>query len=55
VWSNPIVEHVLCSLNLTNDETGVVKQALETTVRRRAGSGGPAKLNNRINIGIGTK
>jgi ubiquinone/menaquinone biosynthesis C-methylase UbiE len=55
VWSNPIVEHVLSSLNLTNDETGVVKQALETTVRRRAGSGGPAKLNNRINIGIGTK
>jgi pimeloyl-ACP methyl ester carboxylesterase/ubiquinone/menaquinone biosynthesis C-methylase UbiE len=55
VWSNPIVENVLRSLNLTNDETGVVKQALETTVRRRADSGGAAKLTNPINIGIGTK
>ena len=55
VWSNPIVEHVLSSLNLTHDETGAVKQALETTVRRRAGRGGAAKLTNRINMGIGTK
>jgi pimeloyl-ACP methyl ester carboxylesterase/ubiquinone/menaquinone biosynthesis C-methylase UbiE len=55
VWSNPIVEGVLTSLNLTNDETGVVKQALETTVRGRAGTSGAAKLTNPINIGIGTK
>jgi pimeloyl-ACP methyl ester carboxylesterase/ubiquinone/menaquinone biosynthesis C-methylase UbiE len=55
VWSNPIVENVLSSLSLTNDETAVVKQALEATVRRRAGSSGAAKLTNPINIGIGTK
>jgi pimeloyl-ACP methyl ester carboxylesterase/ubiquinone/menaquinone biosynthesis C-methylase UbiE len=55
VWSNPIAEHMLSSLKLTNDEIGVVKQALETRIRRRAGSGGAAQLTTRINIGIGTK
>jgi ubiquinone/menaquinone biosynthesis C-methylase UbiE len=53
--SNPIVECVLGPLTLTNDETEVVKQALETMVRDRAGSAGAAKLINPINIGIGTK
>jgi ubiquinone/menaquinone biosynthesis C-methylase UbiE len=55
VWSNPIVEMVLGSLNLTNDERGVIQQTLEKMVRERAGDGGPAKLTNPINIGVGTK
>jgi ubiquinone/menaquinone biosynthesis C-methylase UbiE len=53
--SNPIVECVLSPLTLTKDETEVVKQALDTMVRDRAGSNGAAKLTNPINIGIGTK
>jgi SAM-dependent methyltransferase len=55
VWSNPIVEMVLGSLSLTNDERGVIQQALEKMVRERAGGSGAAKLTNPINIGVGTK
>lgn len=55
VWSNPIVEMVLGSLNLTNEERGVIQQALEEMVRERAGGCGAAKLTNPINIGVGTK
>ena len=55
VWSNPIVEMVLGSLHLTNDERVVVRQALEKMVRERAGGSGVAKLTNPINIGVGTK
>jgi pimeloyl-ACP methyl ester carboxylesterase/ubiquinone/menaquinone biosynthesis C-methylase UbiE len=55
VSSNPIVDTVLGSLSLTNDETGMVKQALEKMVRDRAGRSGAATLTNPINVGIGTK
>ena len=55
VWSNPIVEMVLGSLDLADDERGVIQQALDRMVRDRAGVGGAAKLTNPINIGIGTK
>jgi ubiquinone/menaquinone biosynthesis C-methylase UbiE len=55
VWSNPIVEQVLGSLNVTIDERGVIQQALEKMVRERAGSTGAARLTNPINIGVGTK
>lgn len=55
VWSNPIVEILLDSLRLTNDERGVIQQALEKMVRERAGGSGVAKLTNSINIGVGTK
>jgi ubiquinone/menaquinone biosynthesis C-methylase UbiE len=55
VWSNPIVEMVLGTLDLTNDERGVVQQALEKMVRERAGGSGAARLSNPINIGVGTK
>jgi SAM-dependent methyltransferase len=55
VWSNPIVETVLGSLNLTDDERGVIQQALEKMVRERAGGSGPAKLTNPVQIGVGTK
>lgn len=55
VWSNPIVETVLGSLNLTDDERGVILQALEKMVRERAGGRGFAKLTNPVHIGVGTK
>ena len=52
VWSNPILEMVLGSLNLTDDERGVIQQVLEQMVRERAGGRGAAKLTN---IGVGAK
>jgi SAM-dependent methyltransferase len=55
VFSNPIVETVLGSLNLTNDERGAVQRTLDRMVRERAGGPGAAKLTNPINIGVGTK
>jgi ubiquinone/menaquinone biosynthesis C-methylase UbiE len=55
VWSNPIVETVLGSLSLTDDERVLIKQTLEKMVRERAGGSGAAKLTNPVNIGIGTK
>jgi ubiquinone/menaquinone biosynthesis C-methylase UbiE len=55
VWSNPIVDTVISTLDLTNHESEVVRQALETMVRERSGNGGAAKLTNPINIGVGTK
>lgn len=55
VSSNPIVEMVLGGmLSLTNDERDVVRQTLEKMVRQR-GDGGPARLTNPINIGVGMK
>lgn len=55
VSSNPIAEAMLRSLDLTSEETGVVKQTIEKLVLERAGDSGAAKLTNPINIGIGTK
>ncbi|HZA56660.1 MAG TPA: methyltransferase domain-containing protein [Candidatus Udaeobacter sp.] len=55
VWSNPIVETVLGSLNLTNDERGVIQETLEKMVRKRSGGSGAAKLTNPVNIGVGRK
>jgi ubiquinone/menaquinone biosynthesis C-methylase UbiE len=55
VSSNPIVEMVLGSLDLTNDDRGMIQRALEKMVRERAGGRGPAKLTNPVHIGIGTK
>lgn len=55
VWSNPIVERVLGSLNVTNDERGVIQKALEKRVRERADESGVATLTDSVNIGIGTK
>jgi ubiquinone/menaquinone biosynthesis C-methylase UbiE len=55
VWSNPIVEMVLGSLNLTNDERDMIQQALDRLVHERAKVGGMAKLTNPVNIGIGKK
>jgi ubiquinone/menaquinone biosynthesis C-methylase UbiE len=55
VWSNPIVETILGSLSLTNDERSVVQQTLEKMVRQRAGDSNVAKLTNPVNIGVGIK
>ena len=55
VWSNPIVEMVLGSLSLTNDERALIEQTLEKMVRGRAGGSGAARLTNPVNIGVGTK
>lgn len=55
VWSNPIVEMVLGSLSLTNEERSVVQQTLEKMVRQRAGGSNAAKLTNPVNIGVGIK
>jgi SAM-dependent methyltransferase len=55
VWSNPIVEMVLSSLSLTNEERSVIQQTMEHMIRERAGGRASAVLTNPINIGIGTK
>jgi len=55
VSSNPIVEALLASLDLTGEETTGIKRALEGMVRERAGSGARARLINPINVGIGVK
>ena len=55
VWSNPIVGRVLGSLNVTNDERGLIQKALEKRVRERADESGVARLTDSVNIGIGTK
>lgn len=55
ISSNPIVEEVLGSLELTDRERETVRQALDDLVRDRAQGCGTATLTNPINIGIGTK
>lgn len=55
VSSNPIVESVLGTLDLSADEVGVIRRRLGAMVRDRAGSDSAARLTSPINIGIGTK
>ena len=55
VWSNPIVETLLGGLELSNEERGVARKALDGMVRERASGRGAARLTNPVNIGIGTK
>jgi hypothetical protein len=55
VWSNPIVEEVLGTLELSEGEHAVIRQRLDRMVRERAGDGGSAVLANPVNIGIGTR
>jgi ubiquinone/menaquinone biosynthesis C-methylase UbiE len=55
VWSNPIAEDVLGTLDLTAKDREAIQHALDKLVRERAVSEGPALLSNPINIGIGTK
>jgi hypothetical protein len=46
---------VLGEVNVTSDERGAIRDALDRMVRERAGGNGPAVLTSPINIGIGTK
>lgn len=56
VHSNPIAGAILAELELTTDERlGPVREALDELVRERAAGGGPAVLEDPINIGVGTK
>ena len=54
-WSNPIVETVLASLSVTDDERSLIQRTLDRMVQERAGAGAVAVLRNPINIGIGIK
>jgi SAM-dependent methyltransferase len=53
--SNPIVENVLSSLNLTSGERSAIPKALGRMIRERASDGDPARMTSPINIGVGTK
>jgi ubiquinone/menaquinone biosynthesis C-methylase UbiE len=55
VWSNPIVETILGSVNVTGDERRTIEQAMNTLWAERAGSSSIARLAAPINIGWGTK
>jgi len=55
VNSNPIAGAILAKLNLTDEQTAVVRETLDEMVRERAGGSGPAALTNPVHIGIGTK
>lgn len=55
IWSNPIVESVLCCLNLTDEERGEVQRALDRQVRHRADGRDAAILANPVHIGIGVR
>jgi ubiquinone/menaquinone biosynthesis C-methylase UbiE len=55
MWSNPLPGALLAALNLSSDELGTVKRAMERLVRERAGREGAALLSNPINIGFGTR
>jgi ubiquinone/menaquinone biosynthesis C-methylase UbiE len=55
VWSNPIVEDVLRSLELSSAERATIKQTVGEMFRRRADDGRVARLSNPVNIGLGTK
>ena len=53
---NPIVEHLLSELKLTNAEREVVKQDLDDRVQKLGQNNrGVATLTNPVNIGYGTK
>ena len=54
LWSNPIVESVLESLEVTRHERTVIRDALDDMVRKRAGHGPSAKLTNPVHLGVGT-
>jgi hypothetical protein len=45
----------LAELDLTRQQTALVREALDSMVRERSGGSGPAVLTAPSNIGIGTK
>jgi hypothetical protein len=53
---NPIIEHLLSELKLTEDERAVVKQNLDDRVQKlKRNNRGVATLTNPVNIGYGLK
>jgi SAM-dependent methyltransferase len=52
VSSNPIAGAILAELDLDEQQTAVVREALDAMVRDRAEGSGPAVLTNPINIGV---
>jgi ubiquinone/menaquinone biosynthesis C-methylase UbiE len=55
VSSNPIVEHMLESLDLGDEEKDIVRLGLDRLIRQRAAAHRAARLANPVNIGVGTK
>ena len=53
--SNPVSSAVLAELELSDADTGMIRQSLNRLVGARAGTGGTAVLTSPINVGIGTK
>jgi hypothetical protein len=53
--SNPITGTILSGLEVTEEETGLIRAALDGLVAERAGGDGRATLTSPINIGLGTK
>jgi ubiquinone/menaquinone biosynthesis C-methylase UbiE len=55
VWSNPLAETMLASLNLTGHDLEAAKTALARLVRERADREGMARLTDPVNIGVGVR
>jgi ubiquinone/menaquinone biosynthesis C-methylase UbiE len=55
VFSNPIVEDILGSLELKGSERRTVQEALGRLLQERQSGARPAKLTNPVNVGIGRK
>jgi ubiquinone/menaquinone biosynthesis C-methylase UbiE len=55
VNSNPIAGEILAQLDLTEQQTALVRKTLDDMVRERSGRSGHAVLTSPINIGIATK
>ena len=55
VNSNPIAGEILAQLDLTEQQTALVREALDDMVLERSGGSGNAILTSPINIGIATK
>jgi pimeloyl-ACP methyl ester carboxylesterase/protein-L-isoaspartate O-methyltransferase len=55
ISSNPIVEHILAMLEITDEERNTIRSALDELLRERARATGTATLTNPVHIGIARK
>jgi ubiquinone/menaquinone biosynthesis C-methylase UbiE len=55
VNSNPVAGAILAELELTDEQSAVIRQALDGLVRERAGGSATAVLTTPVNVGVGTK
>ena len=55
LYGNPIPQHIIGELGLSDEQIEKVQNQLELMVRERAGKNKYAVLTNPVNIGIGTK